>query len=212
MPAPADLLVIGGGVMGLFTAYEAAERGAGVTVLEHGRIGDPMTASYGRTRSFRSDYLDPAYVRLAREAMRLWEAFEARTGTRALVRCGCMNVAKRDVTPDLGETYAELAQAVLGRMGVPTASFEGAALRERFPYLDADVAHLEPDAGVVDLQAVRHGLVRALADRGAQVVEGVDVSAIVHDGDLVRADGYAARRLVITAGHGSNDVLARMEG
>src|SRR4051794_14067595 len=183
MPAPADLLVIGGGVMGLFTAYEAAERGAGVTVLEHGRIGDPMTASYGRTRSYRSDYLDPAYVRLAREAMRLWEAFEHSTGTRALVRCGCMNVAKHDATPDLGTTYAELAEAVLRRLGVPTTSFAGAEVTERFPYLDADVAHLEPDAGVVDLEAVRMGLMRSLHERGVEVLEGVDVAAVERDGD-----------------------------
>ena len=53
-----DVLVVGGGVMGLFTAYRASGLGARVTVLERGRIGDPMTASYGRTRSFRSDYLD----------------------------------------------------------------------------------------------------------------------------------------------------------
>ena len=51
------LIVIGGGVMGLFTAYNAAAGGARVVVLERGRIGDPMTASYGRTRSFRNDYL-----------------------------------------------------------------------------------------------------------------------------------------------------------
>ena len=77
-----DLIVVGGGVMGLFCAHQAAERGARVTVLERGRIGDPMTASFGRTRSYRSDYLDPAYVRLAREAYRLWGEFEQRTGTR----------------------------------------------------------------------------------------------------------------------------------
>src|SRR4051794_28667300 len=113
--------------MGLFTAHCASERGASVTVLERGRIGDPMTASYGRTRSFRSDYLDAQYVRLAREAMRLWGEFEASTGARALVRCGCMNVAKRSVTPDVETTYAELAQDVLARLGVATASFEGDA-------------------------------------------------------------------------------------
>jgi sarcosine oxidase len=212
MDATADLLVIGGGVMGLFAAHHAAERGARVVVLERGRVGDPMTASYGRTRSYRSDYLDPAYVRLAREAMRLWGDFEARTGTRALVRCGCMNVAKRDVTPELGETYAELAQDVLQRVGVPTTSFDRGALAERFPYLDVDVAHLEPEAGVVDLEAVRIALMRALAERGAEVVEGVETEAVEHDGDLVRAGGWAARKLVVTAGHGTNDVLARMEG
>ena len=67
-----DLVVIGGGVMGLFTAYHASERVDRVVVLERGRIGDPMTASFGRTRSYRSDYLDPGYAGLAREALRLW--------------------------------------------------------------------------------------------------------------------------------------------
>src|SRR3954452_24435105 len=70
-----DLVVVGGGVMGLFTAYHASGAGARVAVLEAGRIGDPGTASYGRTRSYRRDYLDPRYVRLADEAMRLWEEF-----------------------------------------------------------------------------------------------------------------------------------------
>ena len=62
--------------MGLFTAYRASELGADVTVLEHGRVGDPATASFGRTRSFRNDYLDAAYARLAHESFRLWGEFE----------------------------------------------------------------------------------------------------------------------------------------
>src|ERR1700750_329593 len=100
-----DLGVIGGGVMGLFTAYHASERVERVVVLERGRIGDPMTASFGRTPSYRSDYLDPFYARLAREASRLWDDFETQTGTAVLIRCGCMNIAKRSVTPDLASTY-----------------------------------------------------------------------------------------------------------
>ena len=68
--------------MGLFTAYHAAERSARVVVLERGRIGDPMTASYGRTRSFRNDYLDATYARLAHEAFQLWGDFERQTGSR----------------------------------------------------------------------------------------------------------------------------------
>ena len=77
-----DLVVVGGGVMGLFTAYHASARGQRVVVLERGRIGDPMTASYGHTRSFRNDYLDATYARLAHEAFRLWGEFEARDGHR----------------------------------------------------------------------------------------------------------------------------------
>ncbi len=211
-----DVVVIGGGVMGLFCAYHASARGAAVTVLERGRIGDPMTASYGRTRSFRSDYLDAEYVRLAREAIRGWEAFEAATRTRVLIRSGCLNIAARAVTPDLAGTYAERSRRVLDELGVPLESFDAAGLRARFPYLRADVGHLEADAGVVDLQAVRHALLRVLGDRGVAIREGVETTGITDGPDGVRvatdAGTVAGRSLVITAGHGSNDVLRRIEG
>ena len=208
-----DVLVVGGGVMGLFTAYRASGLGARVTVLERGRIGDPMTASYGRTRSFRSDYLDAEYVRFAREAIRLWGEFEAETGATALVRCGCMNVAKASVTPDLDHTYAEMSRRVLEGMGLPLRSFGAPELRERFPYLDADAGYLEADAGVVDLRAVRDALTGVLAERGVRIVEGVAVQSISADGRAVTDAGeFTADAVVVTAGHGSNDVLARLEG
>ena len=206
-----DLVVIGGGVMGLFTAYHASERGAQVVVLEHGRIGDPMTASYGRTRSFRSDYLDPQYARLAHEAYRLWTEFERHTGTEVLVRCGCMNIAKRSVTPDLDGTYAQLSADVLARIGMRSEALDGQALRHRFPYLDADIGRLEEDAGVVDVAAAT----RALAGR-VRTIEGVATREISRAGDLYRVstDGgeFVTRSLVITAGHGTNAVLSLLPG
>ena len=206
-----DLVVIGGGVMGLFTAYHAANRGAKVVVVERGRIGDPMTASFGRTRSFRNDYLDPAYARLAHEAFRLWGEFERATGTDALVRCGCLNIASRSVTPDLDGTYAQQSFETISRLGMRTESFDRGALHERFPYLDADLAHLDLDAGVVDLTAVTE----ALAAR-VNAIEGVTTHAIECDGDLHRihtdAGELVTRSLVIAAGHGTNDVLRMLPG
>jgi len=211
-----DLLIVGGGVMGLFTAYHAAARSARVVVLERGRIGDPMTASYGRTRSFRSDYLDPAYARLAQESIRLWGDFERDTGAKALVRCGCLNIAKRSVTPDLARTYAQLSFETLERLRLKTESFDAEALRRRFSYLDADMAHLDVEGGVVDLRSVTGALTGALADRGVRTLEGVETSAIETDGASFRvitdAGELRARSLVVTAGHGTNDVLARLTG
>jgi len=211
-----DLLVIGGGVMGLFTAYHASERFARVVVLEHGRIGDPMTASYGRTRSFRNDYLDATYARLAHEAFRLWGEFEQRTDTEVLVRCGCMNLGKSSVTPDLAGTYAQLSFEMLTRLGLKTESFDAQALRRRFPYLDADVAHLDVDAGVVDLAAVNRALARALGERGVRTLEGVETISIAPDRDSIRvttdAGEFVTRSLVVAAGHGTNDVLSLLPG
>jgi sarcosine oxidase len=202
--------------MGLFTAYHASERFERVVVLERGRIGDPMTASYGRTRSFRNDYLDPTYARLAHEAFRLWGEFEAQTATEVLVRCGCLNIAKRSVTPNLADTYAQMSYETLTRLGMRTAALDATALHRRYPYLDADMGRLDLDAGVVDLPAVTRTLGRVLGERRVNTIQNVETTAIERDGTSIRvttdAGEFVTRSLVVTAGHGTNDVLSMLPG
>ena len=211
-----DLVVIGGGVMGLFTAYHASAHSGRVAVLEHGYVGDPLTASFGRTRSYRRDYLDAVYVRFADEAIRLWDQFEQATGARALVRCGCMNLAKTSVTPDLAGTYAQLSTDVLDRLGIEQERLATFDITERFPYLQADLAYLDPTAGLVDLAAVTAALMSTLAERKVAVYEHIQTSTVTPDDGLVRvrtdAGEFVARAVVITAGHGSNEVLAGTQG
>jgi glycine/D-amino acid oxidase-like deaminating enzyme len=211
-----DLLVIGGGVMGLFTAYHASQRGSTVAVVERGRIGDPATASYGRTRSYRRDYLEAAYARFADEAIRLWGEFEAQTGADVLVRCGCMNIAKTSVTPDLATTYAQMSFEVLDRLGMSLESLDAAAISHRFGFLRADIAHLDAEAGLVNLPAVTAALLAALDERQAPVHQGVEIDALDCDPALIRvhtsAGVFAAKAVVVTAGHGTNDVLAQLPG
>jgi sarcosine oxidase len=211
-----DVVVVGGGVMGLFTAYRASGMGARVVVVERGRLGDPATASFGRTRSYRSDYLDLTYAQLAHEAFRLWCAFEGETASEVLVRCGCMNIAKRSVTPNLAGTYAQMSYDVLTRLGMRTAALDGVALRRRFPFLDADLARIDLDGGVVDVPAVTRALADALRERGVAVLEGVVPSAIARDGARLRmltgAGELGAGALVVTAGHGTNEVLSLLPG
>jgi sarcosine oxidase len=207
-----DLLVIGGGVMGLFTAYHASSQQARVAVLERGRIGDPATASYGRTRSYRRDYLEPIYARFADEAIRLWTEFEAQTGTDVLVRCGCLNIAKSSVTPELETTYGHLTTEVLRRIGMPVQSFDTAGIEQKYPYLRADLADLDPVGGLVNLPAVTGALQAGLAEAKASVHEQVAVTGVSTVGELIRVHTdlgeFLTRSLVITAGHGTNDVLS----
>jgi glycine/D-amino acid oxidase-like deaminating enzyme len=211
-----DLVVIGGGVMGLFTAYYASATFERVAVLERGTIGDPATASYGRTRSFRRDYLDPVYARLADEAISLWTDFERDTGTDVLVRCGCMNIAKSSVTPDMHDTYAHLSTEVLHRLGMPVDTLRGTDVAQRFPYLSADIAHLDDSAGLVDLASVTAALTQTLAARKVAVHETVETTTITNDGHLLRvhtdAGDFLSRAVVVTAGHGTNGVLERLDG
>ena len=211
-----DLVVIGGGVMGMFTAYTAAQNGSRVAVLERGRLGDPATASYGRTRSYRRDYLDATYARLADEAVRLWDQFEAATGMQVLVRCGCMNIAKSAVTPDLDKTYATLSTDVMTQLGMPVERTTTDDITAKFPFLVADVADLDPVGGLVNLPAVNAALQAGLAATGTPVHQDTTVSAIERDGQQLEistsAGTFRTTSLVVTAGHGTNDVLALLPG
>jgi glycine/D-amino acid oxidase-like deaminating enzyme len=210
------LTIVGGGVMGLMTAYQAAPLAESVTVLDRSRVGDPATASFGLTRSVRNDYRDPGYARLAFEARRLWRELERESGRRLLVDCGCLNLVKGTVTPDLASTYGAESYAVLEQLQLRREVFDGAALRERFPQFDADGGWLDVDAGFADLAAVTQALRDGLAARGVRVVENTEPLAITQaDGTWVVATSggpVESDALVVTAGLGTNDVLGLVPG
>ncbi|HEV2583067.1 MAG TPA: FAD-dependent oxidoreductase [Ktedonobacteraceae bacterium] len=212
-----DLVIIGGGVMGLCTAYAAAPFGGKITMLERSRIGDKQTASFGYTRSIRNDYLDPQYARLAYEARRLWLQIEQHAEEPILINCGCLNIARESITPDLDASYAEQSYRVLSDLHLKTEIFTREELRERYPQFDADLGRLDVEAGFVYVPAATQTLLAALNERHVRIEEEVEVVAIERlQGKIVvyTGDGsqFATRKLVITAGHGTNDVLARIEG
>ncbi|HTT00086.1 MAG TPA: FAD-binding oxidoreductase [Streptosporangiaceae bacterium] len=210
------LTIIGGGVMGLMTAYYAAPLAAAVTVLEKTRVGDPATASFSLTRSARNDYLDPEYARLAYEARRLWLDLQAQSGEPLLVDCGCLNLAKRTVTPDLASSYAFRSYAVLEQLQLRREAFSAAGLRRRYPQFAADAGRLDVEAGLVDVPAATRFLQAALRARGVRVAEGAAIRGITRAGRAwaVRTDAGDVESdvLVVTAGLGTNGVLDLLPG
>lgn len=202
--------------MGLCAAYAAAPFTRKITMLEKSRIGDPKTASFGYTRSIRSDYLDPHYARLAYEARRLWLSIERHAEEPFLINCGCLNIASESVTPDLSATYAEQSYRVLTDLHLRTETFTRETLRERYPQFEADLGRLDVEAGFVYVPAATRALLAALHEYRVYIREQIEVIAIERqsDGLIVHTNegDIATRRLVITAGHGTNDVLARIEG
>ena len=211
-----DLAIIGAGVMGQFTADFARRRGARVLVLDQWRIGDSRAASFSVTRSIRNDYLDPVYARLAFEARKLWLDFQQQTGESFLIECGCLNLAKSSVTPALSETYAEKSYRILEGLHLKTQAFTREGLKARFPQFDVDLGRLDVEAGVLHVTPITAALRRRLHDASVPIEENTAVHRISRRRGLIAIDTAAgerlAERLVITAGLGSNDLLARIEG
>src|ERR1700694_76468 len=211
-----ELVIIGGGIMGLMTAYAAAPFTNKITILERSRIGDKKTASFGNTRSMRNDYLDPLYAKLAYEARRLWLELERKAADPFLVNCGCLNIAKESVTPKLAETYAEQSYAVLTQLHLRTEAFTRETLRQRFPQFDVDLGRLDVEAGFLYLPTVTRTLLDILQAQQVNILEAIEVIAIEQqdDGIVVHtsAGQVVTRKLVVTAGLGTNDVLKRIVG
>ena len=77
LPAEADVVVIGGGIIGASTALFLAERGVSVALCEKGTIaGEQSSRNWGWCRKMGRDL---AEIPLAVESLRLWEALNART-------------------------------------------------------------------------------------------------------------------------------------
>lgn len=97
MPAKADVVVIGGGIIGTATALELAERGVEVALCEKGGIGHEQSSrNWGWVRISRRD---PREVALMAESLRIWKGMDERLGrptgyTRAGIVFTCRDEAE----------------------------------------------------------------------------------------------------------------------
>jgi glycine/D-amino acid oxidase-like deaminating enzyme len=77
-PAACDVVVIGGGVIGVMTAWFLAEKGLRVTLCEKGRIaGEQSSRNWGWVRQ---QGRDPAELPIMIEAMRIWKSLAQEFG------------------------------------------------------------------------------------------------------------------------------------
>jgi glycine/D-amino acid oxidase-like deaminating enzyme len=78
LPARADVVIIGGGIIGVFAGYYLARRGVSVAVLEKGRIGaEQSSRNWGWCRQQNRDARE---LPMATRSLELWDQFAQDTG------------------------------------------------------------------------------------------------------------------------------------
>ena len=96
-PTAADVVVIGAGTMGAWTALRSRRAGWATTLIDAFGAGHPRSTSGDETRILRSAHgADTFYTRWSREARSAWLAFEAEVGERFFVEAGMLWFARRE--------------------------------------------------------------------------------------------------------------------
>ncbi|MCA0419982.1 MAG: FAD-binding oxidoreductase [Proteobacteria bacterium] len=108
LPAASDVVVIGGGIIGITTALFLAREGISVTVCEKGEVGHEQSGrNWGWVRVMGRD---PGEIPLGLESMRLWEDMDRLVGgDTGFTRSGIVYVA--DTPAKFAEQEAWLEHA-----------------------------------------------------------------------------------------------------
>lgn len=216
-PATADLVVIGGGLIGCATAFFAARAGLRVVVLERRAALGTLTTPVS-TGAFRLQFDNPEEIEMVREGVELFDAFAERTGldgwSLGLRHGGYLFCSLTDATVERSRHLVE-RQRGWGLADVELLG--GDEARARWPWLSPEVrgARYRALDGWLDVKRLTAGLAVAAsnADRipdgrggeGATFVTRAGVTDIsVRDGRVrsVRSTRgeVATDRVVVAAG------------
>lgn len=205
LPAHADAVVVGGGVMGASIAFHLAERGLDdVLLLERASVCSGSTRH--STAIIRMHYTQPLLVRMAVHGLRVYTAFEQIVGRRSgFVRTGML----LGVTPADRPTLE--ANVALGRSeGVATdlVDADQASVIDPRVVTDDLVFCFEPEAGYCDPYLVTAGFVNAAERLGARIAEEVTVEAVEAGAVETDAGRVETDIVVVAAGPWTPPLLA----
>lgn len=213
-----DVVVIGGGVIGLSIAYELSRHNLSVSVLEQGQFGQEASwAGAGMLPPGNSGWASTPEARLRAASFDRWPEWVASlhdaTGINTgYVRCGGVSVAcegqEHEFAQDLARWQAEQ---------ITVETLPPTELRRRFPFLGENVVQAcsLPDVAQVRNPWLIKSLHAACAHRGVKLLAGHPVMSLEHNGHRVHsvrtpAGEFAAGQFVIAGGAWSGELVRQV--
>jgi len=130
-----DVIVVGGGIMGVSTAYHLALKGKKFVLLEQFEPNHSAGSSHGETRIIRFTYDEEIYVEMAKKSYEEWHEIEIKSGESLITTTGGV-----DFGPNL-DSLASIRNALTAK-NIPfeTLSLEQAS--RRFPQFNFDYSDI----------------------------------------------------------------------
>ena len=216
IPNTADIVIIGGGVMGASTAYHLAMRGAkNVVLLEKEEFFG--TGATGRCAGgVRYQFSTEINVRLSLESLPMIERFKEELAQDVDYRqCGYLLIATTEQDAATFQRNVELQNS----LGVQTQLLSGEDVRARLPLMEFDDAiagTFHQKDGIVDPNSVVAGYIRAAQKLGAKAITRAEVTGIQLRGERIKAvettQGVIETRTVLNAAGPWAGLIGQMAG
>jgi glycine/D-amino acid oxidase-like deaminating enzyme len=212
LPGKVDVVIIGGGIIGLSTALFLAERGIPVAVCEKGEVGHEQSGrNWGWVRVMGRDIGE---IPMALESQRLWEGLSARVGADlGFTRSGIVYVADTPADLKKHEDWLEAARPFqLGSRLLASKEIEtvlpGSARRYAGALFTPLDARAEPQKAVP-------AIARRVIDLGGHVlthcaVRGLETAAGKVSGVITEKGVIACQKVVLAGGAWSRLFLGNM--
>jgi len=127
----AEIIVVGAGVMGVWTAFYLQEQGAKVTLIDAYGPGNTRSSSGGETRILRADYGEKViYTKMVVRAHELWDKWQKEWGRKLMYSTGRLSIGPADYA-----TYANEAKRRLKPFGVNSEVLDRDEIIRRWPQL-----------------------------------------------------------------------------
>lgn len=191
----ADVLVIGAGVFGAWTAWHLKRRGLKVRLIDAHGAGHARASSGGESRVIRISYGgDPLYSAMAEASLAQWDALSKRQNLPILHRTGVLWFSPA------GDSYMAKSLDWLRSRKIAHDAGDTAWLRKAFP----QIAFRNGEGGFLEIASgaliAGRGVQSVVADAGLKV-ERIDAGPPEHLVDhRYKAGGIAARSVVYACG------------
>ncbi|ACI51327.1 FAD dependent oxidoreductase [Gluconacetobacter diazotrophicus PA1 5] len=182
LPASADAVVIGGGIVGVFAAYYLARRGLSVALVEKGRVGaEQSSRNWGWCRQQNRDARE---LPMATRSLDLWQSFAGESGEdTGFRRCGLLYLSNDDAEIERWTRWRDFARTV----GVTTTILDSAQATERGTASGRawKGGVFSPSDGVADPSMAAPAVARAIMKLGGTVLEHCAARGIEQEGGRV---------------------------
>ena len=185
LPTTADIVIIGGGVMGASAAYHLAQRGLKNIVLLEKEDFFGQGATGRCAGGVRYQFSTEINVKLSIESLPMIERFKDEIGQEVSYKqCGYLLVATNEKDANAFKYNVKLQN----KLGVSTQLLSGDEVRARLPLMkfdDAIVGTFNPKDGTVDPNSVVMGYISAAQKMGVKAITGAEVVGVSLRGDNV---------------------------